>query len=329
MAQLRGKLGTWELPHVHMWRDRDREIRFERHQLIGPKTRIATIGSCFASEIASAMGRLGLRGSMHPTGLFYTTRSIRQEIERIFGGWPAYQRESAWETSRGFIHPFKDYHRAFATAADLRQWSDELDRRGEALFRSADVVVITLGLIETWSNRTTGNHYRQIPPPEVFTRLSPVFNRLTTRDMQQDLEAIRAAIRVNTKAKIILTVSPIPLHATVTPHDVRIANTESKHRIRATVSEFVEAFPDVHYFHSYEIVTTAERQSDFVLEDGRHVAAPAVDYIVQQFMTMFATDGVKVPAVDLSWLTEPTKIAAGIQRPAESRWRHLRRVLGR
>ena len=328
MAQLTGKLGSWDLPHVHMWKDRDREIRFERHPLIGPTAKIATIGSCFAAKLAAAMSRCGLQGAMHPTGLFYTTRSIRQEIDRIFGGWDGYNQEPSWTTSRGFIHPFKDYHRAFASQSALQQWSDELDAHGAHLFRTADVVVITLGLIESWWNPATGNHYRQIPHPEVFSTLSPRFTRLTAGEMREDLEAIRAALRRHTRAEIILTVSPIPLHATVTPSDVRIANTESKHRIRAAVSEFVETHADVHYFHSYEIVTTAERPSDFVLEDGRHIARHAVDYIVQQFMAMFAADDVEVPSIDSLWLTGPTKTAAGI-RPRGSRWTSLRRVLGR
>ena len=328
MPQLTGKLGTWELPHVHMWRDRGTEIGFERRPIITADSRIATIGSCFASELAASMARIGLRGAMHPTGLFYTTRSIRQEIDRIFGGWPEHDQEPIWQTARGYVHPFKDYHRAFPTADELQTWSTDLDERGRQLFRTADVIVITLGLIESWFNPRTGNHFRQIPPPEVFTALAPSFTRLTTGGMREDLEAILASIRRHSAAKVIVTVSPIPLHATVTPHDVRVANTESKHRIRAAVSEFAEAHPDVHYFHSYEIVTTAERQSDFMLDDGRHVTRQAVDYIVRQFLAMFASDGVHVPVADVSWLTQTTKTAPSMHARVP-RWWQLWRVLSR
>lgn len=320
MAVLTGKLGTWELPHVHMWRDRAREIRFERTPLICRGTKVATVGSCFASEIAAAMTRMGMDSAMHPTGLFYTTRSVRQEIDRIFGGWPSYGADGLWETSKGFVHPFKDYNRSFPSVEEAQAWSDDLDRRGEALFRGADLIVITLGLIESWSNPVTGNHYRQIPHPEVFPRLNPVFSRLTTEQMREDLEAIRTAIREHSRADIIITVSPIPLHATVTPHDVRIANVESKHRIRAAVSEFTEAHPDVHYFHSYEITTTAEKSSDFFLEDGRHVSRRGVDFIVQQFLAKFTTAEVPVPELDLSWLTAPEKTAARPAQPPAPPW---------
>jgi hypothetical protein len=127
--------------------------------------------------------------------------------------------------------------------------------------------------------------------------------------MREDLQAIVDLLRSQTKARVVVTVSPIPLHATVTAADVRVANSESKHRIRAAVSEFIQDHPDVKYFHSYEMVTTAERMSDFMLADGRHVSRTGVDYIVSEFVRMFGGGGLTAPDVDLSWLTEPSKVA--------------------
>ena len=89
-------------------------------------------------------------------------------------------------------------------------------------------------------------------------------------------------------AAMVLTTSPVPLHSTFTALDVRVANIESKSRIRAAMSEFVDRHPDVRYFHSYEMVVTAERQSDYYREDGRHVHRHAVRYIVAEFLRLFA-----------------------------------------
>ena len=41
--------------------------------LVEPGTRVATIGSCFAAELASMMDVVGIPGAMHPGGLFYST----------------------------------------------------------------------------------------------------------------------------------------------------------------------------------------------------------------------------------------------------------------
>ena len=201
-----------------------------------------------------------------------------------------------------------------ASEESLREWTAGLRRSAAELFLTADVIVITLGLIECWMRSDTGTAYRYLPHQDVFDSVEPAFHRLTVAEMLDDLSAIRDAIRRKTGAEIILTVSPVPLHATFTSFDVRVANTESKSRIRAAVSEFVAQNPDVHYFHSYEIISTAERQSDFMLEDGRHVSRRGVDYILAEFMRMFAAEGAIVPDVDSSWITPPAKTATSGQR---------------
>jgi len=250
-------------------------------------------------------------GSMHPGGLFYTPRTIRQEIDRIFGvGRDRLEQQSLWRVAGGYVHPFKDPTKVFRTLAELRSWSERLDRAAEELFSTADVVIVTLGLIEGWWDPKTGNHFRQIPHPVPHAAGVGEFRRLTVAEIVEDLTKIRARLREHGGAELILTVSPVPLLATFTPSDVRVANTESKARLRAAVSEFIDAFSDVHYFHSYEIVETSERRSDFMLEDGRHVVPRAVDYIVEQFFRAFGTADVRIPTVDASFMAPIAKRAA-------------------
>jgi hypothetical protein len=308
---LESRLGNWELDHLHMWKDRGFPYVAERVPLIEPTSRIATIGSCFATELARGLERFGLAGGQHPAGLFYNTKSIRQELERIAGTWSS--AEPYWPVNAGYAHPFKDVTKHFATEAELTAWSDAIDREADALFRSANVVVVTLGLIETWRNPDTGNTFRQIPHPEAFGRTPAEFHRLSQATMREDLEVIRRVVVEELGAKLVVTVSPVPLVATMTALDVQVANTESKSRIRSAVSEFVEAHDDVHYFHSYELVTTAERTADFMKEDGRHVQRRAVELILADFLRVFAAPGVTVPEVDRSWLTETTQRASPAQ----------------
>jgi hypothetical protein len=136
--------------------------------------------------------------------------------------------------------------------------------------------------------------------------------------MLDDLERIRAVVRDKVGATLVLTTSPVPLHSTFTKLDVRVANMESKSRIRAAVSEFVERHPDVRYFHSYEMVMTAERQSDYFREDGRHVHRHAVKYIVSEFLRLFGDPSLQMTDVDSSWLTpiEKTAVTVGPQKAA-------------
>ncbi len=309
MFTLSSRLGDWELEHVHQWSDRQLVIRSEPIQLIDATTKVATIGSCFASELASMMDKVGIRGAMHPGGLYYSTATIRQELERIVGGFPERIGEPIWAVGGGWVDPFRDYKETHPDEAALLSARAAAEADAESLFKDAEVVVVTLGLIETWQSRLTGATYRQIPHPAVFPSLAPTFHRLTVTEMLDDLERIRRVVCEVIGAKMIVTTSPVPLHATFTALDVRVANTESKSRIRAAVSEFVDRHPDVQYFHSYEMVTTAERQSDFFREDGRHVHRHAVRFIVAEFIRLFGAPDLQMTDVDSSWLTSIEKTA--------------------
>lgn len=310
MVTLKSRLGDWELDHVQAWSDRQLVIGATSQMLIGPTTKVATIGSCFASELAAMMGKVGVVGAMHPGGLFYSTATIRQELERIAGGWPERDVEPLWQVGDGWVDPFRDYGVTNPREAALLEDRAAADAAADALFKDAGVVVVTLGLIETWRNAATGNTYRQIPHPAVFPGLGAEFHRLTVTDMMDDLERIRRVICETIGATMVITTSPVPLHTTFTALDVRLANTESKSRIRAAVSEFVDRHADVYYFHSYEMVVTAERQSDYFRGDGRHVQRPAVRYIISEFLRLYADPALHLTEVDTSWLTPISKTAA-------------------
>jgi hypothetical protein len=312
MATLKSRLGDWELDHVHAWSERALEIRAPLDQLIDSGTKVATIGSCFAQELAAAMGDVGIVGGMHPGGLFYSTATIRQEMERIAGGWPERAAEPVWPIPGGFIDPFRDYSTTHPDEATLLAERVAADAAADELFRGAKVVVTTLGLIETFRNPVTGNVYRQIPHPAAYPTLGAAFHRLTVAEMLDDLERIRAVVLDKLGATLIITTSPVPLHTTFTDLDVRVANTESKSRIRAAVSEFVDRHPDVRYFHSYEMVVTAERQSDYFREDGRHVHRHAVKHIVSEFLRLYGDPALQLTDVDSSWLTPIEKTAATV-----------------
>lgn len=318
MPTLKSRLGDWQLEHVHAWSERQLVIRAEPIRVVEPSTKVATIGSCFAAELAAVMGEVGIVGGMHPSGLFYSTAAIRQEFERIAGGWPELSAEPSWHVGEGWVDPFRDYDTQYPDEDALRASRVEAEAAADALFRDAKVIVITLGLIETWRSATTGNTFRQIPHPAVFPSLGAQFHRLTVAEMLDDLERIRDVVTGQFGATLIVTTSPVPLHTTFTQHDVRVANNESKSRIRAAVSEFVDRHPDVHYFHSYEMVVTAERQSDFFRDDGRHVHRHAVRYIMSEFLRLFASPELSLGDVDTSWLTAITKTAT-VPGPRERR----------
>jgi hypothetical protein len=94
----------------------------------------------------------------------------------------------------------------------------------------------------------------------------------------------------NPKVKVIVTVSPVPLHATFlheTYHVVE-ANLHSKSVLRVAAQEFVEKNSDVYYFPSFELVTYGFENP--WSEDQRHVDPQAVERIMKMFRQTFVVD---------------------------------------
>ena len=300
------RTGSIEVDHLHCWHDRSDNMTLSKIPLLSSSSHILTIGSCFAVELANAIRRLNLRGKIHPAGTFYSTKTISQELRRSFNKWPEYYTEPIWRVKEGFAHPFKDPKTFFSSLEELRAWSDSVDEEADRLLRAADIIVLTFGLTEVWQNSSTGAYFRQFPCDQDM-QADFAFKQLTVQEMLDDLDVIYRLISRYTNASIILTVSPVPLGATFTNQHVCIANIESKSRIRAAVSEFVSTHHDVHYFHSYELVSTAERLSDFMREDGRHLHRHAADYIIHEFLRKFGDATVPKTRVDTSWITLPTK----------------------
>lgn len=305
----------WYVDDYHLWKDvyvgMNNEYKFNNDKsrnIINKDSHVTTIGSCFAHELGSRITGWGMKGSGHPPppfgqGVnFYTTTAVKQEIQRAFGGWKEYDDEPIWEVSDGYVHPFNNYYKTYNSKEELLNENEIIKKVSAESFKSADIIIITLGLIEAYKNPQTGNVFRNIPHPEMMDKIKPEFFRLSTKQMREDLEEIRKVIRDNSSAEIILTVSPIPLHNTFTNKDVRIANSESKSRIRSVVSEFVEDYPDIHYFHSYEMVTDHHNKFDCWKGDCRHVHSHTVDWIMSEFLEIFADESISVPFVEKDWL---------------------------
>ncbi len=154
-----------------------------------------------------------------------------------------------------------------------------------ARLRQADVVVLTLGLIEVWHDRRLGV-YLNAAPSMWSVRREPerYYLEVTTPSANLDaLEEIRGTLKsLNPQLKIIVTVSPVPMAATFSGVDVVRANTLSKAVLRAAAETFSSKNDDVDYFPSYEIVTNSPRDMAYGA-DRLHVTDRIVGPVTQFF----------------------------------------------
>lgn len=284
--------------------------------MIGPKTRVATAGSCFAQHIARTMARNGLNyyvAEPAPEGLasaeaetkgygvfsarygnIYSPRQLLQLIQRAYGGFTP--RHSAWKAKGGgLIDPFRpNIGETFPSLEALEADREQHFAAVREMFEKLEVFVFTMGLTECWVDQLDGSAFPVAPgvvSPEVdASEIGFVnFDAATIRaDMTAFFDLLKA---VNPGCKVLLTVSPVPLIATYTNSDVLSATTYSKSALRAVAGELSDTFSFVQYFPSYEIITGSFTKGAYFDSDLRSVREEGVNHVMGVFMETLVYNG--------------------------------------
>lgn len=301
------------LPPVAFWKDSvaEPELR-EVDPVISPRfkfnstTKVATAGSCFAQHIARYLESVGdnyfVTEPGHPKmpaslrtsynygtftarfGNIYTSGQLVQLFDRAYLNFVP--EEEPWRLGPSLIDPFRPVIQPKGFACQL-----ELDLDREAhfaavrhMFEHLDVFVFTLGLTEGWRSRTDGAMLPVCPGcggGGVFDHELYEFVNERVSDVVGNLEGlIDRLASVNPSAKIILTVSPVPLIATNSGQHVLTATTYSKSVLRAAAGELYDRHDHVDYFPSYEIITGSYNRGSYFGSDLRAVEERGVRHVM-------------------------------------------------
>lgn len=245
---------------------------------IDHSSRILSLGSCFADNIARRMQRAKFRVEASPTGILFNPESIARAVERFAASESPAREELRHDGERYFGY---DFHSAFADADLERALAAmrEAARRGADALRRADTVIITFGTAWIYRLRENGevvaNCHKQ--PQSLFARELLAANRIADRYAKL-LEGPLA------DKHVIFTVSPVRHLG-----DGAERNSLSKAVLRVAVGELASRFPDADYFPSFEIMNDELRDYRFYADDMTHPSQTAVDYIWERFgATAFA-----------------------------------------
>ncbi len=245
---------------------------------IDHSSRILSLGSCFADNIARRMQRAKFRVEASPTGILFNPESIARAVERFAASESPAREELRHDGERYFGY---DFHSAFADADPERALAAmrEAARRGADALRRADTVIITFGTAWIYRLRENGevvaNCHKQ--PQSLFAR------ELLAADRIADSYAKLLEGPLADK-HVIFTVSPVRHLG-----DGAERNSLSKAVLRVAVGELASRFPDADYFPSFEIMNDELRDYRFYAADMTHPSQTAVDYIWERFgATAFA-----------------------------------------
>lgn len=277
-------------------------------------SRVFTIGSCFARNVEQHLASLGFDV---PARRFLNEAIAggRSEGDEILNKYtpPSIYQELAWtkrirdrdgtvteEDIKPFLLDLGDgrvvdlQHRLTNQFGISRDKAIEQRRALYGLFANAfesETVIITLGLIECWLDRTTGQYVEFGP----FMRKHNAGNRFAFRRLKftEALEFTRKSIDLlleDGPRNLMITTSPVPLSRTFTGDDVIVANTYSKSVLRAVAGQIAEEYPRVDYFPAYESVMLT-KQTYVWTNDLTHVQGEFVARVVGRMCDHYVADG--------------------------------------
>jgi len=283
----------------------DESLPYARvHQFITRETPIGSAGSCFATEIRSILIKEGFNYVMtEPNeftcaawGALYNVPSMRQLVEKAFGltktpHLVAVKKHMTSDYVAGFdiVDPFRQ-NVQFASLEEYEEnYQRHLDAAREALLK-CEVFILTLGMNELWYLKSDGS---------ILTRmlwdLSPALLDRRVLTVDENVIELNRMLDVwrhhNPAIKLVVTVSPVPLHATFQGDHTHViaATCHAKSTLRVAAEEFVQRNKDVFYFPAYETVMYCTEKP--FLADHRHVAPEAVAKVAKLFKLMFVKDG--------------------------------------
>lgn len=244
---------------------------------VDSNTQITAFGSCFAANISNWLAARNYNILTKDDGSkayvvtcgegMVNSFVIRQQFEWAFENKRF--EESLW-------HGYK---------AEEYGYDEEIRKQTLEMFSNTDLFILTFGLSEVWYDKETGGVFWRSIPMDKYDEKRHKFRVTTVEENKENILAIYRLIRKHRPdAKIVTTLSPIPLIATFRPVSCISANSVSKSILRVAIDEVYREVGDEGYFHywpSYEIVTDVFHSP--YKADRRHLPATVLNFIMILF----------------------------------------------
>lgn len=273
---------------------------------ITPDASIFATGSCFARNVEKSLKFIDFNVVSSPwtlpvnrtgeeqSSLYnkYTIHSILNEFRWALSPDPVDHEKYIVADKNGLYHDLNvtAHPDVTGTKAEMTAFRQAFNATFAAA-ATADVIIVTLGMVECWYDTETETYLNIMPPKALMSQYKDrfQFHVLDYNDILQALTELHAILSRNraTPPQLIVTVSPVGLAATFRPDDVLVANSYSKSVQRAAVEAFVMTH-DAHYFPSYEYVTLTDSKYAWADKDFRHVRQETVDRIMADVLLAYA-----------------------------------------
>jgi len=270
---------------------------------ISPNIKVFAIGSCFARRLEDALLKskkkvysytekfnsfVKINFTEHHRGIMnkYNTYSMLYDIE-----WALYKN-----FNENFLINFNDnkYIDPFTHEKIL----DIMDKKNTLKVRKiinqvnkkivkANLIVITLGLIEAWYDNELKMFLNITPNPRLLKKYKNrfEFRLISYNENLENLEKIYNILKKynENSFKIIVTVSPVPLLRTFRKMDIVTANFYSKSVLRNVAEDWANLHDNIDYFPVFEMALYSDYNRVF-RKDGRHIKDSFSNFVINKFL---------------------------------------------
>lgn len=231
--------------------------------LINKQSKVFGFGSCFAVNLVNYLNNMGLQAQ---------SSVISEEINSPRNNLALLQ----WtiENEQNFV------------ANELPKINVDFSANTfNANLKNSSHIIFTLGSAFSLVDKNTGDPHLVFSPSSL-TKIDDI--EIIRNNIKDILSLIR---KVNPKAIVLITVSPIPIRGVA--HDVNplVANMQSKSILRSLISDLCEKDNNTYYLPIYDLIMGLAPYTDsaiFGKDDGnsRHLDGWVIEAIMRQFTSL-------------------------------------------
>lgn len=277
---------------------------FNRPKFAFSKTEaVYTIGSCFARSVERALLTLNIdvpttrvevpahlysRESPYDNSVLNKYNPLSMALEILRGlGRKTLPNDGLLQQPNGKYFDPQTSVMGELEEGDARTVRRIMDECASGI-RNCSVFLLTLGLTETWFLPKLELPFNNMNPAHVKPFKDEItFKNLTVTDCYDALAEAFVALKEEVpNARVVVTVSPIPLNRTFGPQDIIAANAYSKAVLRIVAQMLTDNFDFVDYFPSYEMVINSPRHMTWTA-DHKHVTSPVVERVITLFVERY------------------------------------------
>jgi GSCFA family len=246
------------------------------------KSKIISLGSCFAENMAEKFEYFKFQNSVNPFGIIFNPVSIEKLVNRIVNQIEFTEEDIFFHNN--LWHCF-EIHSELSNANKedfLRNLNLILSKNFE-IISNATHIIITYGTSWVYRSKTSNEivaNCHKVPQNQFDKEILSV--EIIEKSIQKTINLIK---KINPNCNFIFTISPVR-HI----KDGFVENQRSKAHLLTALHSSIFHLPTSNYFSSYEIMMDELRDYRFYADDMLHPSQSAIDYIWIKFFENYVSE---------------------------------------